>query len=119
MEHFTPSFQSVVSNFFAWKPREEGEGNEEEESKEGNLDAARIHSYSESAPGNRCQEMFIAIIQEFLKLLSWVVFCEEKWLGFLTEFSVVPLFLYVVLSDCFFTDTYANFGTGFLLYLSF
>lgn len=47
------------------KGRRGREQKEEKESSEGNLVAARIHSYSESAPGNRCQEMFTAIIQEF------------------------------------------------------
>lgn len=75
------SFNSVCSIWFFCieaKGRGGREWKEEEESKEGNLDADRIHSYSESAPGNRCQEMFIAISQEFLKILSWVVFGGER-----------------------------------------
>lgn len=80
LDHFTPSLQSVVSDFFCMegKGRRGRELKEEKESNEGNLVAARIHSYSESALGNRCQEMFTAIIQEFLKLLSWVVFSGER-----------------------------------------
>lgn len=70
---------------------------EEEESKERNLDAARIHSYLESAPGNRCQEMFILIIQEFLKLFSRVVFSREMrfdaWLvGWIFSCSILFVF---------------------------
>lgn len=64
MDHLTVLLKPVVS-VISLHRSQGGRGalrEGEEESKEGNLNAARIHSYLGSVPGSRGQKMFTAKI---------------------------------------------------------